>query len=126
MDVTIVSEEKSRKLSPREMMEKLRESSEKAKKIDEKMDELLERTIPSSRFEEEDSEEWEEDEENKWNFIHDVLDCDKCRKINDPDDHKLNFYEGTHDERDAHRYVCTNEECGFDEILYLDEMDGSK
>lgn len=29
---------------------------------------------------------------------------------------------GTHNGREAHKYVCTNKDCGYEKIEYLDEM----
>jgi len=56
----------------------------------------------------------------KWEFEHDEFECDRCRTREGS--FNLNFYIGFHNNREAHKYSCSNEECGHEEIEYLDEM----
>lgn len=56
----------------------------------------------------------------KWDFEHDEFECGECRSLKGA--YKLNFYLGTHKGRDAHKYECSNKECGFVEIKTFDEM----
>lgn len=56
----------------------------------------------------------------KWEFEHDDLECDRCRTREGA--FNLNFYMGMHHNREAYKYSCSNEECGYEEIEYLDEI----
>lgn len=56
----------------------------------------------------------------KWHFEHDDLDCPKCKT--EEGSFSLDFYIGEHNGRDAHKYQCTNEDCGYEKIEYIDEM----
>jgi hypothetical protein len=51
---------------------------------------------------------------------HDDLECDEC-KTNEGS-YQLNFYTGTINGRDAHKYSCTNKDCGYEKIEFIDEM----
>lgn len=81
--------------------------------LDKSLDKALQ-NIPQSRLEEDIS------IEEQWSFVHDDLDCQECKTLEGS--FALEYFEGTVNGRDAQKYSCTNEECGYEEIIYMDEL----
>lgn len=100
-----------KKLTPYEIGQRAKQIVAKNKEQDRAMDRILDRTIPMDRSDE------------SWHLEHSEFSCMECR-TSWGDEHPLNFYLGQIDGEDAHKYECTNPECGHKEIILMKDMKG--